>query len=165
MRHWAVARTKNQGESWAGANLERQGFECYMPRVLETSRTVVSGKSCIVAVGKPLFPNILFVAVVNPWRSILSTFGVAGIIMVGEAPALVRQIEIDELRGREDDNGMIQLAPALKCGDSVRVKDGGLKNQFGIYDGLVGSERVRILIECLGRKTSFLVPRAIVEAA
>ena len=60
MRRWYVVHTQPQGESRAKANLERQGYEVYLPRCRKWRRH--ARRAEIVAA--PLFPRYLFVRLV-----------------------------------------------------------------------------------------------------
>jgi len=56
---WYVAQTQPQAEFRAVANLERQGFETYLPRYLKRRRHARR----IETIKAPLFPRYVFVRV------------------------------------------------------------------------------------------------------
>lgn len=160
---WMVAKTKPRQERWAAKNVERQGFEYYLPA---TQVTVVKRGRKVVQ-PQYLFPRYLFVRTTGRWRSLLGTFGVTELIMQGDSPAVMPCREIEQLRAREDEDGNIVL-PTQKCpkfvqGDTIRVTEGPYKGFMGIVDGLAPHDRVKILLEFLGRHCRVLVPDGAVE--
>jgi transcriptional antiterminator RfaH len=101
---WYVVQTQINGEARAASNLERQGFEAYLPRYL-TRRSHARKVDMVV---RPLFPRYLFVAIdlaAQRWRSIQSTIGVSHLVAWGDSPASVGHDVISALKGREDESG------------------------------------------------------------
>ena len=86
--------------------------------------------------------------------------------MSGEAPAHMADDIIDAIRGREID-GLVTLprAPRLKPGQKVRVVRGSFEGLVGIYDGMSGIDRERILLDLLGRKVQVTLAGRDVVAA
>lgn len=163
---WLVVRTKQHREQWAAENVSRVGFpKYYLPQYL---RTVRQG-SMKVAKANVLFPSYLFVESDGRWRVLLSTFGVTGVVLQGENPAVFPQRAIDELRAREDEHGFVRLPEAPKHklveGAAVRVRGGNFAGRNGIHAGNAANERVRVLLDFLGRKTPFLIAEDMLEAA
>src|SRR3989304_7459176 len=91
MPRWYVVHTPPQSEARAKANLERQGYEVYLPRCRKWRRH--ARRADIVAA--PLFPRYLFLRLdisCDRWRPVLSTFGVCAFVCYGgvTAPVPVR---------------------------------------------------------------------------
>jgi len=155
---WVVARTKAQREHWAAENVARQGFEFYLPLTASTRPRRLSKAS-----PKPecLFPRYLFVWTLGPWRSLLSTFGVTGLVMQGERPAILPEKAVEQLLGRTGPDGTVQLPKAslerFAPGDEVRVNAGTFSGMRGVYQHHDQGDRARILLDFLGRKTRVLV--------
>jgi transcriptional antiterminator RfaH len=162
---WFVAHTQPHAESKAAANLNRQGFEIYLPRYLKRRRHARK----IETVAAPLFPRYLFVAIdtsTQRWRSIYSTIGVARLVCNGDDPTAVPDGIVEALRSRED-NGFIKLdyrAP-FRPGEKVRVLDGAFSACLGLFDGMAERERVAILLDLLGRKVRVVLDADLVAAA
>ncbi len=156
---WIVARTKAQRESWAAENVARQGYVFYYPRVARRVR----GKLGRLMVAEPLFPRYLFVKARNNWHPLLSTFGLAGVVMTAESPSLMPDKVIDELRSREDPTSGLVVLPRLSEGQTVRVRRGPFGGQSGIYQGSSSIDRERVLLDFLGRKTMVLIARDLLE--
>jgi transcriptional antiterminator RfaH len=150
---WYVVQTHVHAEAKAAAHLARQGYSIYLPRYIKRRRHARR----VEMVAAPLFPRYLFVAVdelTQRWRSIQSTIGVAHLVRHGDVPALVPTEIVDELRGREDARGLIQLdlRPRFAPGDKIRVVDGVFSACLGLFEGMADNERVAILLDLLGRK-------------
>jgi transcriptional antiterminator RfaH len=167
MASWVVVRTKSAAEGIAGANLIRQGFVPYVPRISETVLSRVAGKFQKLLITKPLFPGLIFVRIEQRWRSIISTYGTNGIVMVGEQPAIVRDQVIADLKRREDRDGMVKLprpTSRLKPNQKVSIMSGVFAGKQGIYQGMESSKRSWVLLEFIGGKRSFIINEESLEA-
>lgn len=160
---WAVVMAKPNCEGMAVVNLQRQGYDVYFPRFrfLSPKKTVVI---------KPLFPRYLFVSFEKVWYSIRGTRGVSHVLIADEGPATVPATVIDALRAREDLEGFIQLGkrtPIEKFdrGQSVKATEGPLVGLPLIYEGMTAKDRVKVLVEILGRKTLVTVKENSLVAA
>lgn len=165
MQGWFVARTKYNREAWAAENVVRQLAVPYLPKYAELAK--VGGHYEVRP--KLLFPSYIFVhAYDGRWRFLIGTYGIASVIMVGKAPAVISTQEIAKLKALEDTDGLIQLPKALKGGykegDKVRVTSGPYTNYEGLHAGCGTKDRERILLDYLGRKTAVLIdPTALVR--
>ena len=149
---WVVVKTHPSREHFAAECIARQGYGVFLPRVLEH----IGHGSHRYALAKPLFPNYLFVAFEARWRPLLSTFGVAAVLMAGEAPGIVPIGVIDQLRSRLDKDGFVVL-PRRRRGDQVRIARGPFARHSGVVQGMPGRDRVRVLLSVLGGQTSVLI--------
>lgn len=158
--YWIVAKTKSKRERWAAENVKRQGFDCYLPLTTEALPNTGGVRAFC------LFPGYLFVFTRGQWRALLSTFGVTDLIMSGQQPAVMPDKEIDNLRAREDEKGFIQLPKMrrLQAGDAVRVTGGTFADSRGIYECDSSGQRVRVLLDFMGRRTPFLIGEEFIEA-
>jgi transcriptional antiterminator RfaH len=163
---WHVVQTHVHAEEKAASHLMRQGYSIYLPRYLKQRRHARR----IETVAMPLFPRYLFIAIdrtMQRWRSIQSTIGVTHLVCNGEAPACVLNSVIDQLRGREDEGGFVQLdlRPRFSPGDKIRVVDGVFDSCLGLFEGRADRERVAILLDLLGRKVRVILAGDAVAAA
>lgn len=162
--YWLVAKTKPQRELWAAENAQRQGFNCYLPQTAPPERAPKQK-----ARAHFLFPRYLFVYTEGRWRCLLSTFGIAGLVMAGECPAVMPPREIERIKAREDEHGLVRLAQAptarFKEGDAVRVREGTFSGFTGIYANHSSHDRVKVLIEYLGRTVPVLLGEDLLELA
>jgi transcriptional antiterminator RfaH len=166
MAYWSVAQTENRRESTAADWLQRAGFETYLPKI-KIVRQVIRGhtraheRMCSISRVEPLFPSYLFVRVVDRWYAIANTIGVMQLLLAGNQPAPIADQEINKIKAKER-GGLIRLPPPprIKLGDQVRVLRGTFADHIGIYDGMSGKQRERVLLDLLGQRVPVLLPSA-----
>jgi transcriptional antiterminator RfaH len=162
---WYVAFTQPNSEMRSIVHLCNQGFATYLPRFLKRRR---SGRRT-EQVLSPLFPRYVFVGLDlkrQRWRSVNGTVGISHLVCQGEWPAPLDERVIQAIADREGVDGLIRLAPAtFKPGQVVRVTDGVFAEQFGFYEGLADRDRIRILLNLLGRKVRVMIETEAVAAA
>lgn len=100
--HWYLVHTKPRHEKCALENLQRQGYECYLP-VLQ--HVVQSGEPARLS-HEPLFPRYLFIRLdhgesAKSWSPIRSTRGVSRLVSFGAVPARVDDKLIEALKAQE----------------------------------------------------------------
>jgi transcriptional antiterminator RfaH len=158
-KHWFVVRTHPNGEFKALAHILRQGFDGYLPRYIKRRRHARKTEN----VQKPLFPGYLFVGM-DPararGRALNSTVGVSELICYSGQPAPVPGDIIDDIRRHEDESGHVILGEyaGLQKGDRVRITEGSLSDQIGIFDAPSDQQRVFLLLDLLGRQVRVKLP-------
>jgi len=155
--NWFVVHTKPRQESRALVNLERQGFECFLPTI---PKKKVSRKVFEI-VHEPLFARYLFIALDTTlsgksWAPIRSTLGVSKLVTFGTDPARVDERLIQVLRDQEHALACQPLAQ-YKPGDIVKIKDGPFKGIEAVYQMDDGEMRAMVLIELLQKPTRLQV--------
>ncbi len=98
---WYLIYTKPRQERYARENLERQGYEVYLPLMKDRRRR----KGRYVEIVDALFPRYLFIHLdqdTDNWSPIRSTFGVSGLVYFGFKPARVASdfVALPTLAGR-----------------------------------------------------------------
>lgn len=158
---WIVAMTKPNHERIALANLQNQGFVCYLPLCKQRRKPV--GPWSI----RPVFPRYMFVAQEQMWRSMTGTRGISYVLSNDDGPCTLPDAEIDRIKAREDKHGIVQLAdpPKFLIGEKVKAQDGPWAGHLLIYDGMLPRERVRVLFEMMGRKVPIEVDEKLLVAA
>jgi transcriptional antiterminator RfaH len=159
---WSVVRLEPHREKLALHFLALNGFTTYLPRIREVR--VQYGRRIGYLV--PLFPGYCFVVVQLQWHQIFRTPGTRGLIMDGMAPAKVPDAVITEIRDREID-GLVQLqqpAQHFQPGAPVRITQGPLAGQLGLYAGMPSRERVSVLLKLLGTARRVSLARDDIEA-
>lgn len=147
MKNWYLIHTKPRQENAAKENLQRQGYEIYLP--LASVRRRRRGRT--IRVTEAMFPRYLFIHLSNQdddWRPIRSTIGVAAMVKFGQEPARVPDSLISSLLNREDENGVLVLAVReFQSGDAVKIMEGPMEGYEGIFHSHTGKERVSILLK------------------
>jgi transcriptional antiterminator RfaH len=138
-------------------HLERQGFECRLPRTRRALRTMQGMIDKI----EPLFPRYLFLRADTGCQDlsrVRSTRGVSGLVRFGVMPAHVPEEVIATLDARAE-HGLIRLdAPDLREGERVRVTAGPFGGLEAIFQARSGAERVVLLVKLLGEMCRVEVP-------
>ena len=166
MTEWIVAHCHTNAEIKAEAHLKRQGFEVYSPKIKTTSRHARRIKMVV----RPLFPRYLFIRFdenSTHWRPICSTVGVSYLLTAGERPLVAPAYVIDQLRMREDRNGLFTNAgiKPFKKGDPIKFTSGPLAEYSGVFEQLNDNQRVAVLLDILGRKVKTQVPMETIRQA
>jgi transcriptional antiterminator RfaH len=144
---WAVVQCEAQFEHTVRLLLIRLGLETYLPRIKVRKRIT------------PLFPGYCFVRLADRWYPVLWTPHVIRLLMAGVEPARLDDSIIAGIRKRER-GGLVWLPqpPRLRPGQKVRVVRGTFDGQIGIYDGMCGRDRERVLLELLGQSVVVNLP-------
>ena len=143
---WYVIHTKPRQEQRALENLQRQGFEAWLPMIeLEKVR-----RSRLTRVTEPMFSRYLFIRLDTTqtnWSPIRSTLGVSKLVSFGNVPAAVPDALIDMLR----ESPPLTPQRLMNPGDEVQLVDGPLRGLRGIYQQHDGEARAMVLIELLSQ--------------
>lgn len=85
----------------------------------------------------------------------------------GSQLVVVQPEIIQALRMRQNpDTGLIKISPVeVHPGDKVRVFDGPLAGIEGLFKAVSGEARAVLLIELMGRQTSVVVDRLLLQKA
>lgn len=152
---WYVVHTKPRQEDVALVNLQRQGYECYLPQM----RVERVRRRKLQMATEPMFPRYLFVRLDSSeqgksWSPIRSTLGVTQLVHFGAQPAKVDDALVDLLRQRE------QAMPAealFASGDAVVITDGPFAGIEAIYQTTDAERRAFILLEILSKPVSMQI--------
>jgi transcriptional antiterminator RfaH len=139
-------------------NFKKQNFESYYPKYKKITKHARKVRTVI----KPLFPGYLFVSLdveKQSWSKINSTFGVKKIITMGSKPVSFSEKIIQDLKSREDINGITDIITDVpyEKGDKILINDGPLQGKVGVFDGLSDDKRIKVLFEILGRNVALSV--------
>lgn len=161
---WFLAQLKPNCAKIAQRNLQRQGFETFLPMAEETRQR--SGR--FVTATQPLFPGYIFVALdiaQGLWRKVNATHGVTRLVSFGAAPAEVPQALVAHLRLRCDAAGNLVPQQLLQPGDQVTLSTGPFANLVAEIEKVAADQRVWVLIDIMGRQTRVAVgPEQITSA-
>ncbi|MBL4721624.1 MAG: transcriptional activator RfaH [Alphaproteobacteria bacterium] len=165
MKRWYVVHTRTGMERLAEGNLAAQGFNAYLP-VREKKRRHARR---IDIIKTALFPRYLFVELdlsADAWRSVNGTYGVSYMVGGGERPSAAPIGVVEEIRDREDENGVVpvQEAAPYTPGQVIEITQGPLATRTGIFTGANDNDRVTILLDMLGRGVSLTLPGDAVTA-
>jgi transcriptional antiterminator RfaH len=158
---WYLVHTKPAGESVARENLERQCYDVYLPRIVES---VHRGERRIDRT-VPLFPRYLFLRLQEGQQAlapVASTIGVSSIVRFGSRYTIVPDSVVCELQARADpQSGLHRLnrESRLKPGAAVRIRRGPFEGLEGVFERAAGADRVVVLLNLLGQASQVCVSR------
>lgn len=153
---WYAVNTKPKKEDYAAQQLERKGFEVFLPKI-EVTRKRGARRFTLL---EPLFPGYLFVRVAPSLRTVKQvnrTPGVKYLLCAGETPVPVPDEAIALIRQRIGPRGHISPRPQAEFppGTRVAVRFGPFAGLVGVVERPVsGRGRVRVLLELLKRQTA-----------
>jgi len=154
--NWYLVYSKPRQELCSLENLERQGFECFLPLIsVEKLRRKV-----IVVVQEPLFPRYLFIRLDasqegRSWNPIRSTTGVSRLVTFGQMPAKVDDQLVEIIRSTVSDASVRQRH--FEPGELVRINDGPFAGLEAVYQMPDGEARIMVLIDILSKKVSLSI--------
>ncbi len=145
--HWYAIHSKPRQEERALDNLQRQGFEAWLPML--TVEKVLRGK--LANVTEPMFSRYLFIRLDTEqtnWSPIRSTLGVSRLVSFGNRPAVVADELIQALQT------VPQRAPErlFQPGQTIKIVGGPLKGIEGIFQQADGEHRAMVLIDLLNKQ-------------
>lgn len=147
MKSWYLIHSKPKEEKIAKENLERQGYETYLPLILGRSKK--RGKT--VKSIMPMFPRYLFIHLsdkTDDWGPIRSTLGVSHLIRFGTTPAKVPESLIESLRQTENDQGLHELpSQSLSPGDKLLIVEGPFEGYEATLFSQKSDDRVIVLLK------------------
>jgi len=148
---WFVAQIKPNGFATASSNLQRQGFETFMPMQARTVRHARKESHVL----RPLFPGYIFVSfdpLVTQWRAINNTVGVVNLLTGrANAPQRAPKEMMVALMNGCDAKGNILQQKCFHAGDKVRLVGGPFRDALAEVTKASGGERVRLLFDLMGR--------------
>jgi transcriptional antiterminator RfaH len=160
---WYLVHTKVRQEDVARLNLERQGYQCYLPQM--RIERVRRRKTEIVT--EAMFPRYLFIRLDSSdqgksWSPIRSTLGVSQLVHFGARAAKVDDKLVGMLRQRE------QAMPAetmFRDGESVVIAEGPFAGIEAIYQTADAEHRALILLEILSKPVSMQIDAGLLRKA
>ena len=153
--NWLLLQVKPKQEARALENLQRQGGECYCPKIL--IEKLSRGKR--IEVEEALFPGYLFINAQPEqngltYTSIRSSRGVSKIVGFGAEPIKVPETLIEQIKYREQADSMGFIAKDLpQPGDSINILQGPFKGLKAVFSHTDGMQRSIVLINLLNQQT------------
>ena len=156
-KEWFILQFKSNSHHLAVKNLNRQGFETFLPLHDTTSRKL----SRFINTSKPLFPGYMFIKfdrAESEWHKINSTYGVSRLITFNSHLKSIPTKFVDSLMKRYNLSGKLLPIKKLKEGDQVTVLKGPFANFIATVEKYEADQRIWILMDLMGRKTKIQTP-------
>ena len=154
---WFILQFKANSHHQATRNLNRQGFETFLPLNDTTSRKA----SRFINTTQPLFPGYMFISfdkAKSGWHKINSTYGVSRLITFNSTLKALPTTVIDNLKARYNLSGKLLPVEKLKKGDRVKILKGPFANFIAKVETYESDQRISILMDLMGRKTKIQTP-------
>lgn len=153
---WFLAQLKPNCAQSAHKNLDRQGFQTFLPMVEETRQS----KGKFVITNRPLFPGYIFVAfdvAKGLWRTVNNTYGITKLVSFGKKPAPVPRDLVAQLMQGCNTSGKLLQPKLLKPGDQVTLTNCAFANFAAEVQEIAADQRVWVLMDIMGAQTRVAV--------
>ncbi len=155
---WFVVHTRPKCEHIAASLMGGlENVETYCPRI-RFQRSTRRGKVWFI---EALFPSYFFARFVpvESLRAVNYSQSVIRVVDFGGARTSVPDRVIEELRKEMQNEEIQEVKVGVKVGDIVELTEGPMRGLKGIVNAMLsGADRVRILLEFLGRENAVEVP-------
>ena len=146
---WLVAQIKRNSCELATRNLERQGFETFLPKIKATIKKDNKFFDKVVL----LFPGYIFVGIGqkrSDWIKINSTYGVSKLLTFNNKPSEVPLELIMAIKNRYGENFDPIINEKLKKDDKIKFNNGPFVDLVGHIERVDPKKRIYILLEVMG---------------
>ena len=151
---WYALQCWLRKESLIAAQLEGQGFECFLPKYKRLREWSDRKKE----VEQPLFPGYLFCRFdYTQRRPVVVTPGVLQVVGCGRTPTPIEDGEIQAIQIAVASGVPGQPWPYLEVGERVRIHTGKLSGIEGILVNFKGNHRVVLSVTLLQRSVALEV--------
>ena len=148
-KKWFIAQIKPNSYRSAIQNLERQGFQTFLPKMEITQRK----ENKFVVKNAYVFPGYMFVCF-DPhsitWTKINSTYGVSKILTFNKTPSEISSDFILALKNRYEINSNPTQKEKLQKGDSIKFSSGPFTDLIAKVESVDKKNRIWILLEAMG---------------
>ena len=155
---WFCLKTQPKHEHLAATSLRRHlEIRCFSPRVRFRKPT----RRGAVWFVEAMFPGYVFAEFVfaTQHRNVEYSSGIQGIVRFGDQIATVDPTLIVSLQEKTGEDEMVTFNPEIEVGQSVQIAEGPFQGVEALVTRLLPArERIRVLLEFLGRSVEMEVP-------
>ena len=148
-KRWCIAQIKPNSYNSAIQNLERQGFETFLPKMEITQRQ----ENKFIFKNVYVFPGYMFVCfdpqIIN-WPKINSTYGVSKVLASNKKPSEISSDLILELKNRYEINSNPTQKGKLQKGDSIKFYSGPFADLIAKIESVDEKNRIWMIMETMG---------------
>jgi transcriptional antiterminator RfaH len=148
-KKWLVAQIKPKSHDLAFRNLERQGFETFMPKIKVTKKK----ENKFINKEVFVFPGYVFIGVDlqnSYWTKINSTYGVSKLLTFNNKPSEIPFDLIVALKNRYEDKINPIINENLKKGDIIKFNNGPFVDLVANIESVDAKKRIYVLLEVMG---------------
>lgn len=147
-KKWCIVQIKPNSYHSAIRNLERQGFETFLPKMDITQRK----ENKFLVKNVYVFPGYMFVCFEShtlTWSKINSTYGVSKILTFNKKPSEISSDLILELKMRFEINSAATQKQKLQKGDSIKFYSGPFTDLIAKIESVDKKNRIWVLLEAM----------------
>ena len=148
-KKWFIVQIKPNSYKSATQNLERQGFETFLPKMDITQRQ----KNKFLYKNVYVFPGYIFVcfdpSVIN-WTKINSTYGVLKLLVFNKKPSEIPSDIVLELKTKYEIKGNRTQQENLQIGNSIKFYKGPFADLIAKVESVDENNRIWVLLEIMG---------------
>lgn len=148
VKKWFVVQIKPNSHDLAVRNLERQGFETFLPKM----KTTIKKENKFIDKEVLLFLGYAFVGIDRHnanWSKINSTYGVLKLLGSNKKPSEVPVNLITTLKNRYGNN-VNPINKNLKRGDTIKFYNGPFADLVTKIENVDAHKRIYVLLEVMG---------------
>ena len=160
MKKWIVVYTRPRHEKTVEKELQKKGFEVYLPMLKERRKWSDRKKW----VEFPLFRSYLFVRTeVKNALFVLQTLGIVKIVKFGGEVAVVQDENIEAIKLMIEGGYNPEPLNYFIKGDPVEVKEGPLKGLVGEVIRLDKNDRLLVRVDAIQHSVSVQINRGFLK--
>ena len=149
LKKWLIGQIKPNSHDLAVRNLERQGFQTFLPKIKVTreKENKFINKEVFV------FPGYAFIGIDlqnSYWTKINSTYGVSKLLSFNNKPSEIPLDLIVALKKRFQDNINPIINEKLKTGDIIKFNTGPFADLVAKIESIDSKKRINLLLEVMG---------------
>ena len=147
-KKWFIAQIKPNSYKSAIQNLERQGFETFLPKIEKTQRQ----KNKFIVNNVYVFPGYIFVCFdpdIISWTKINSTYGVLKVLAFNKKPSEIPSDLVAQLKLRYEINCNPPRKEKLQKGDSIKFYTGPFADLIAKVENVDENNRIWVFLEVM----------------
>jgi len=147
---WFLLQFKPNSHGIAESNLNRQGFDTFLP--YEEITEYHNNK--LKTIKRPLFPGYMFISLNKKnasWKKVNSTYGVSKLVSFGSFPKSVSNEIIHNLINITSTSGSLLSPLDLNEGDNIKVINTPFNDFITVIHQIDYEQRIWILMDIMGR--------------
>jgi transcriptional antiterminator RfaH len=148
-KKWLIAQLKPNAYDLAARNLERQGFEIFVPKMTKTIRK----EKKFINKNLYVFPGYIFIGLVTEnfkWKKINSTYGISKVLVFNKKPSEISNDLIIALKNRYETIPELKTKESLKKGDIIKFNNGPFVDLLARIENIEEQKRIWVLLEVMG---------------
>ena len=160
-KKWIAVYTKPRHEKTVEKELQKKGFEVYLP-LLKQRRKWSDRKKWVEF---PLFRSYIFVKTeIKNALFVLQTLGVVKVVKFGGEVAVIQNDSIQAIKLMIEGGYSPEATDYFVKGDPVEVKDGPLKGLIGEVIRVDNHDRLLVRVDAIQHSVSVQINRAFLKS-